>query len=105
MDDSRPGRGRRDRLAPDAGADRGYADDGSLVPRGQPGALVTDPGAVAARAVAIVTEGIVETVEGHRLELVARSVCVHGDTPGAVALATAVRDALERAGVTLAPFA
>jgi 5-oxoprolinase (ATP-hydrolysing) subunit A len=93
------------RTVAEAFADRGYADDGSLVPRGQQGAMVTDPGAVAARAVAMVTEGIVETVEGHRLELAPRSVCVHGDTPGAVALAAAVRDALERAGVTLAPFA
>ena len=88
----------------EAFADRGYADDGSLVPRGQPGALVTDPGAVAARAVAMVTRGVVDTVEGHRLELNPRSVCLHGDAPGAVALATAVRGALERAGVTLAPF-
>jgi 5-oxoprolinase (ATP-hydrolysing) subunit A len=89
----------------EAFADRGYADDGSLVPRGQPGALVTNPGAVAERAVAMVTRGVVDTVEGHRLELNPRSVCVHGDTQGAVALATAVRGALERAGVTLAPFA
>jgi UPF0271 protein len=89
----------------EAFADRGYADDGSLVPRGQAGALVTDPGAVAARAVAMMTEGAVDTVEGHRVEVSPRSLCVHGDTPGAVALATAVRTALERAGVTLAPFA
>lgn len=93
------------RTVPEAFADRGYADDGSLVPRGRPGALITEPGSVAARAVAMVTEGSVETAEGHRLELAPRSVCVHGDTPGAVALATALRDALERAGVTLAPFA
>src|SRR5215470_8642687 len=95
------------RLRPvtEAFADRGYVDDGSLVPRGQPGALVTDAGLVAARAAAMVTEGVVETVEGHRLEVAPRSVCVHGDTPGAVALATAVRGALERAGVILAPFA
>jgi UPF0271 protein len=95
------------RLQPvaEAFADRGYADDGSLVPRGQPGALITDPAVVAARAVAMVTEGVVDTVEGHRLELSPRSVCVHGDTPGAVNLATAVRIELERAGVTLAPFA
>jgi 5-oxoprolinase (ATP-hydrolysing) subunit A len=93
------------RAVTEAFADRGYADDGSLVPRSQPGALITDPAAVAARAVAMVTEGVVDTVEGHRLELAPRSVCVHGDTPGAVALASAVRAALEQAGVTLAPFA
>ena len=95
------------RLRPvtEAFADRGYADDGSLVPRSEPGALVTDPDAVAARAVAMVTKGVVGTVEGHLLEVSPRSLCVHGDTPGAVTLATAVRGALERAGVTLAPFA
>jgi UPF0271 protein len=93
------------RTVTEAFADRGYADDGSLVPRGRPGALVTDPGAVAARAVAMVTDGAVDTVEGHRLELSPRSLCVHGDTPGAVALATAVRSALEQVGVTVAPFA
>jgi UPF0271 protein len=93
------------RAVTEAFADRGYADDGSLVPRGQPGALAADPGAVAARAVAMVTEGAVDTVEGHRVEVSPRSLCVQGDTPGAVALATAVRSALERSGVTLAPFA
>ena len=60
---------------------------------------------MAARAVAMVTEGAVDTVAGHRVEVSPRSLCMHGDTPGAVRLATAVRDALERAGVTLAPFA
>ena len=92
------------RSVAEAFADRGYADDGSLVPRGEPGALVTDPDEVAARAVAMVTEGVVDTVEGHRLELSPRSICVHGDTPGAVLLATAIRTALARVGVTLAPF-
>jgi UPF0271 protein len=53
----------------------------------------------------MVTDGAVDTVEGHRLEVSPRSLCVHGDTPGAVALATAVRSALEQVGVTLAPFA
>ena len=95
----------RVRAVTEAFADRGYADDGSLVPRGQPGALVTDPGSVAARAVAMVTEGAVDTVQGHRVEVTPRSLCVHGDTPGAVRIATAVREGLERAGVTLAPFA
>jgi UPF0271 protein len=86
-------------------ADRGYADDGSLVPRGVPAALITDPDLVAARAVELARYGTVETVSGHRLTLRPRSVCLHGDTPGAVTLATAVRAALVQAGVTLAPFA
>ncbi len=93
------------RAVTEAFADRGYADDGSLVPRGQPGALVTDPAAVAARAVAMVTDGVVESVSGHLVEVSPRSVCVHGDTPGAVQIAAAVRAGLARAGVTLTPFA
>jgi len=93
------------RTVTEAFADRGYADDGSLVPRGQPGALVTDPAVIAARAVAMVTDGVVASVSGHLVELSPRSVCVHGDTPGAVRIATAVREGLTRAGVTLAPFA
>lgn len=93
------------RAVTEAIADRGYADDGSLVPRGQPGDLITDPAAVAARAVAMATKGAVDTVEGHRVEVSPRSICVQGDTPGAVGIASAVRAALERAGVTLTPFA
>jgi UPF0271 protein len=67
--------------------DRGYTPDGRLVARGEPGALVTDPALVAARAV--------------RLASTVDSVCVHGDTPGAVAHARAVRVALEAAGFRL----
>ncbi len=93
------------RVVTEAFADRAYADDGTLVPRGRPGAVLTQPGVVAARAVSMVTEGIVETVAGHHLELTPQSVCVHGDTPGAVRLASAVRAALTRVGVLLAPFA
>lgn len=89
----------------EAFADRGYRDDGSLVPRGQPGAVLTDPEVVAARAVGMIVDGVVPTVSGAALEINPRSICVHGDTPGAVTLARAVRAALERAGVTLAPFA
>jgi 5-oxoprolinase (ATP-hydrolysing) subunit A len=89
----------------EAFADRAYRDDGTLVPRGEPGAVLTDPAAVAARAVGMVVHGAVETVSGASLEVSPRSICVHSDTPGAVALAAAVRAALEQAGVTLAPFA
>ncbi len=89
----------------EAFADRGYRDDGSLVPRGQPGAVLTDPEVVAARAVGMVVDGIVQTTSGAALEIMPRSICVHGDTPGAVTLAAAIRAALELAGVTLAPFA
>ena len=89
----------------EAFADRAYRDDGALVPRSEPGAVLTEPQVVADRAVSMAVHGTVRTVSGTALEIRARSICVHGDTPGAVALATAVRGALEQAGVTLAPFA
>lgn len=89
----------------EAFADRGYRDDGSLIPRGQPGALLTDPEVVAARAVSMVVDGVVPTASGAALEINPQSICVHGDTAGAATLARAVRAALELADVTLAPFA
>jgi 5-oxoprolinase (ATP-hydrolysing) subunit A len=89
----------------EAFADRAYNDDGTLVPRGQPGALRTDPDEVSARAVAMVTRGEVESASGRAVPIATRSICIHGDTPGAVALASAVRRGLTEAGVRLAPFA
>lgn len=89
----------------EAFADRDYRPDGSLVPRGQPGAVRTDPAEVADRAVTMVTQGFVLSADGARVPIKARSLCIHGDTSGAVALAAAVRHALEQAGVRLAPFA
>ncbi|HET6626048.1 MAG TPA: 5-oxoprolinase subunit PxpA [Nocardioidaceae bacterium] len=88
------------RLAAEAGLtifregfpDRGYTDEGTLLPRGEPGALVDDPGLVAGRAVRMARDGVVA------------SVCVHGDSPGAVETATLVRRALEHAGFELRPF-
>jgi UPF0271 protein len=93
------------RVVSEAYADRAYAPDGTLVPRGQPGAVLTDPAEVAARAVTMVTEGTVRATDGTQVRLAAHSLCVHGDTAGAVLLARAVRGGLEQAGVTLAPFA
>ena len=89
----------------EAFADRAYRDDGTLVPRGQPEAVLTDPDVVASRVTGLVTEGTVESVTGRPIRVLARSICLHGDTPGAVGLAMAVRSALEKAGATLAPFA
>ncbi len=89
----------------EAFADRGYRLDGSLVPRGQPGAVRTDPAEVARRAANIVTYGMIASEDGPEVPVQARSLCIHGDTPGAVALARAVRQALEQAGVRLASFA
>lgn len=79
--------------------DRAYRADGALVLRGEPGALLSDPVAVAARAVELVVDGVVETVDGSRVAVTAASLCVHGDSPGAVAMARAVRAALDDAGV------
>jgi UPF0271 protein len=89
----------------EAFADRAYLPDGRLVPRSQPGALLADPGGVVAQAVDIVTAGRVRTVDGGSIAVAAKSLCLHGDTPGAVDLALAVRAALEHAGVRIAPFA
>lgn len=79
--------------------DRGYTRVGGLVPRDEPGALVDDPAVVAERAVRLVRDGLVETVEGTTFEVRAASLCLHGDTPAAVAMARAVRSALDDAGV------
>jgi lactam utilization protein B len=89
----------------EAFADRAYNADGTLVARGLPGAVVTDPDVVAARVTSLVTTGTVTAADGSTVRLTARSLCVHGDTPGAVSLARAVRAAIEAAGVELTSFA
>lgn len=93
------------RCIPEGFADRGYAADGRLVPRTSPAALVTDPATVAERAVRMVREAVVTSVDGVEVPLEVESLCVHGDTPGAVAIAGAVREALAAAGVRVAAFA
>ncbi len=87
------------RTLAEAFADRRYGPDGTLVPRGAAGALITDPGEAAAQALSIALRGQVGTLGGRTRPLVAETLCVHGDTPGAPALARAVREALERSGV------
>lgn len=85
-------------------ADRAYTPDGHLVPRSQPGSVLTDPDAVAARAVRMATEHTVTAIDGTDVPVPVASLCVHGDSPGAVSLAQAVRSGLTAAGVTIAPF-
>ncbi|EWS82076.1 hypothetical protein BF93_10515 [Brachybacterium phenoliresistens] len=87
----------------EAFADRGYRSDGTLVPRGEPGALLTDTSQVLERVLGIAREHGVRAVDGSWVRLGARSVCLHGDTPGAVELARAVRSGLEEAGIPLGP--
>lgn len=89
---------------PEAFVDRAYRSDGRLVPRGEPGAVVADPGAAAARAVRLAAEGVVAAIDGTTVRVRARSLCVHGDSPGAPAVAAAARAALEAAGITVGPF-
>ena len=92
------------RAVPEAFADRGYAPDGMLVSRREPGAVLTEPDAIAARVVRMVTERTVTAVDGSVLPVRAESVCVHGDSPGAVEMARAVRSALDDVGAVLRPF-
>jgi 5-oxoprolinase (ATP-hydrolysing) subunit A len=90
---------------PEAFADRGYTPEGTLVPRTEPDALLTDTDRVVERAVRLAERGELVAVDGTVLACEARSLCLHGDTPGAVAHAVAVRAALEAVGVVPAPFA
>jgi UPF0271 protein len=90
------------RFVPEAFADRRYLADGSLQPRSEPGSVLTDADAAAAQAVAI-SRGEVIAADGSRVALRAESICCHGDTPGAVEIAAAVRAALEGAGVAIGP--
>jgi UPF0271 protein len=83
----------------EAFADRAYTPDGALVPRDRPGAVLDDPGLVAARMLGLVRTGTIEAIDGTPVTVAADSLCVHGDSPNAVAMARAVRDALTDAGV------
>ncbi|MGH3716774.1 MAG: LamB/YcsF family protein [Micromonosporaceae bacterium] len=100
------------RLAADAGltgvpegfADRAYRPDGSLVPRTEAGAVLSDPEQVTAQAVRLARDAEVPATDGSAIPLTIRSLCLHGDTPGAVALARQVRTALLEQGLELRPF-
>ncbi len=92
------------RTVREAFADRGYTSEGTLVPRSRPGAVLDDPAEVARRVVQMVTDGQVDSVAGEPVRVEAESVCVHGDSPGAVAIAEKVRAGLEAAGVEIGPF-
>jgi len=93
------------RAACEVFADRAYDDDGHLVHRSLPGAVIDDPAECARRALQMVVDGRIESISGRPVRVRADTVCVHGDTPGAVAAARAVRSALEAAGVEVVPLA
>ena len=92
------------RTVAEAFADRSYQPDGSLVPRGAPDAVLRDPGLIAERALAMVHNGEVTAVDGTVIRIEVESVCVHGDSPGAVGIAGAVRERLLAGGVNLEAF-
>ena len=92
------------RTVAEAFADRAYRPDGQLVSRREPGAVLGDPAEIARRVVSMVTSGQVIAIDGSQITVSVESVCVHGDSPGAVRIATAVRDQLEAAGTGIGPF-
>ncbi|MEU9214776.1 5-oxoprolinase subunit PxpA [Streptomyces sp. NPDC048415] len=89
----------------EAFADRAYTEEGTLVPRTQDGAVITDAETVVERSVGLARFGVVTSHSGERVPVRARSLCLHGDTPGAVELARRVRDRLECSGVRVEAFA
>jgi UPF0271 protein len=92
------------RAVTEAFADRAYNSDGTLVSRMLSGAVLTDPTSIASRVVRIVTRSEVVAIDGSVIPIDAESVCLHGDTPGAVAIARSVREALVEAGVEIGAF-
>jgi UPF0271 protein len=85
-------------------ADRGYTNQGNLVPRNQPGALIHDAEAATKRMLLFLDSGRMPTVEGDGVALDAHSICIHGDSSAAVGMAQHLRRALEARGVGIAPF-
>ena len=104
--------GRQERCARDAGlrtysevyADRGYQDDGSLMPRNRPGAFIHDPAEAVERACRMVTSGEIVSVDGTALPTSVDSICVHGDSPTALATGRLLAERLAAEGIALAPF-
>lgn len=93
------------RVVAEAFADRAYTPQGTLVSRREKGAVLHDPEVVAQRMLRLVEDGLVEAIDGSLTRVDADSICVHGDSPGAVDMAREVRRRLEQAGVTIRSFA
>jgi len=91
--------------AAEAFADRAYQPDGQLVSRTEPGSVLHDPAAVAERMVRLAGEGVIRAIDGTDVPVSAQSICVHGDSPGSVAMAAETKRMLQQAGITIAPFA
>ena len=93
------------RVVAEAFADRAYTPQGTLVSRREPGAVLHDANDVAERMLRLANEGTVTAIDGSVVRIRADSICVHGDSPGAVGMARRVRERLVQAGVTIRPFA
>jgi UPF0271 protein len=91
-------------VAAEAFADRRYRPDGTLTPRSRPDALLTDPEEAAAQAVSLARDGFAVASDGTRLSIAADSICLHGDTPGAAAIARRVSQRLREEGIPVAPL-
>ncbi|WP_018178372.1 5-oxoprolinase subunit PxpA [Jongsikchunia kroppenstedtii] len=85
----------------EAFADRGYRSDGTLVPRSEPGAVLTDTEAVAQRVLDLATGNAITAADGEPITIAAQSICLHGDTPGAVEHARAARESLTAHGIAV----
>lgn len=93
------------RLAHEAFADREYNSDGTLVSRRIPESVITDSVRVVERAIQMVEEGRIRTMDGSHIEMAIETLCVHGDTPGAAGLAAKLREGFKRAGIVVKPMA
>lgn len=89
----------------EAFADRAYTPEGNLVSRREKGSVLHDPELIAARMVRMVKEGVIEAIDGTLTKVDAQSICVHGDSPGAVAMAKRLREVFEQSGLTIRAFA
>ena len=92
------------RVARETFADRAFTAEGTLVPRSQEGSVIHDVDEVVERCVKMVTEGKATAITGEEIEIHADSLCLHGDNPGAVEMAKAVSEGLERAGAEIVPM-
>ncbi|MDV8079140.1 5-oxoprolinase subunit PxpA [Rhodococcus sp. IEGM 1370] len=92
------------RTVAEAFADRAYTPQGTLVSRSEPGAVLSDPDAVAQRVLTMISDGTVQAVDGSRIDVRAESICLHGDSPDAVAMATAVSELLRANDIDITAF-
>lgn len=92
------------RTVAEAFADRAYTAQGTLVSRSEPGAVLSNPEAVAQRVLRMIADGAVEAVDGSTIDIRAESICLHGDSPGAVAMATAVSNLLRTNNIDISAF-